>query len=117
VIAGEQPTYFQGSAALAEQVDVLRNRADGDPFTIDLRNLEREVYVLENDKEAERLTALLNESPLNDPATAPLVEYSTIGASAVRIFPRISIFAAGSLLLGLILGSGLVLLRAGSKRD
>lgn len=116
VFSGEQPTYFQGSAALEERIDLLKNRKDGDPFIFDLRDLERQVYVLENDTRAERLSQRLDQSPLKDPATAPMVEYSTIGASAVKVFPKVSLFGAGSLLIGLILGSGLVLLRAGSSR-
>jgi LPS O-antigen subunit length determinant protein (WzzB/FepE family) len=113
VFSGEQPAYYQGSAALEERIDLLKNRKDVDPFILDLRDLERQVYVLENDTSTERLSQLLEQSPLNDPATAPMVEYSTIGASAVKVFPRVSLFGAGSLLIGLILGAAMVLLRTG----
>lgn len=116
VFSGEEPTYFQGSAALAERIDLLKNRKSSDPFILDLRDLERQVYVLENDTRAERLSQLLDQSPLKDPATAPMVEYSTIGASAVKVFPKAGLFGAGSFLVGLILGSGFVLLRAGGGK-
>ncbi|RUM98885.1 hypothetical protein EET67_04370 [Pseudaminobacter arsenicus] len=116
VFSGDQPTYFQGSAALEERIALLKDRKDGDPFIFDLRDLERQVYVLENDTRAERLSQRLDQSPLKDPATAPMVEYSAIGASPVKVFPKLSLFGAGSLLIGLILGSGLVLLRAGAAK-
>lgn len=117
VISGDQPVYLQGSTALEEQIALLKNRGDDDPFTDELRDLERQIYVLENDTTAERLTQLLEESPLSDPATAPLAEYSVIGASAEKIFPKVSIFAAGSLLLGLLLGSAIVLFRTNARRS
>lgn len=116
VISGEQPTYFQGSAALEERIVLLKDRKDTDPFIFDLRDLERQVYVLENDTRAERLSQRLDQSPLKDPATAPMVEYSAIGASSVKVSPKISLFGAGSLLIGLLLGSGLVLLRAAYRQ-
>ena len=112
VIAGDQPIYLQGSTALEEQINLLNKRGDDDPFIAELRDLERQIYLLENDTNYERLTQLLDESPLSDPATAPLADYSVVGASAEKVSPRMSIFAAGSLFLGLLLGSLIVLFRA-----
>ncbi|OQM76224.1 Wzz/FepE/Etk N-terminal domain-containing protein [Manganibacter manganicus] len=111
VIGGDQPVYFQGSTALKEQIDLLKNRKNSDPYTAGLRDLQRQVYALENDDRAQTLRALLNESPLGKPASAPLAGYSLVAATAQRTFPRLSIFGIGSLLIGLIIGSGIVLLR------
>lgn len=111
VIAGDQPMYLQGSTALEEQISLLNKRSDDDPFITELRDLERQIYLLQNDTNSERLTQLLDESPLSDPATAPLADYSVIGASAEKVSPMMSIFAAGSLFLGLLLGSLIVLFR------
>jgi chain length determinant protein (polysaccharide antigen chain regulator) len=103
--------YLQGSTALEEQISLLNKRSDDDPFITELRDLERQIYLLQNDTNSERLTQLLDESPLSDPATAPLADYSVIGASAEKVSPMMSIFAAGSLFLGLLLGSLIVLFR------
>jgi LPS O-antigen subunit length determinant protein (WzzB/FepE family) len=111
VISGDQPMYFQGSAALNEQIDLLKNRKDNDPYTANLRDLQRQVYALENNTKARALKTLLDESPLGKPATAPLARYSLVAATAQRIFPRLSIFGIGSLLIGLVIGAGIVLLR------
>jgi LPS O-antigen subunit length determinant protein (WzzB/FepE family) len=110
-IDGDQPMYFQGSAALNKQINLLRNRKDNDPYTANLRDLQRQVYALENDNRAQTLKALLDESPLGKPATAPLARYSLVAATAQRVFPRPSIFGIGSLLIGLVIGAGIVLLR------
>lgn len=117
MFSGDLPTYFQGSTALEERIQLLKNRQDGDAFVSDLRDLEGRVYVLENDTRAERLTRLVEQSPLNDPATAPIVEYSAVAATADKIFPRIGPFAIGSLLIGLVLGSGLVLGRVAFSKS
>jgi chain length determinant protein (polysaccharide antigen chain regulator) len=117
VISGEQPMYLQGSRALEEQINLLNTRSDNDPFITQLRDLERQIYQLENNKDSERLTQLLNESPLSDPATAPIADYSVIGASAEKVFPNISIFLGGAVLLGLLLGSMIVLLRVDRSRS
>lgn len=111
IIAGDQPLYFQGSAALNEQIELLKNRKDSDPYTTGLRDVEREIYKLQHDTTAATLRTLIEESPLKDPATAPLARYSLATATAERIFPRLSIFGVGSLLVGLIVGAGIVLLR------
>lgn len=116
VIAGEQPMYLQGSTALEEQINLLNKRSDDDPFITELRELERQIYLLENNNDSERLTQLLDESPLSDPTTAPLADYSVVGASAEKISPKLSIFAAGSLFLGLLLGSLIVLFRQDTKQ-
>jgi len=111
VISGEQPMYLQGSRALDEQIKLLNSRSDNDPFITQLRDLERQIYLLENDKDSERLTQLLDESPLSDPATAPIADYSIVGASAEKVSPRMSLFVGGAVLLGLLLGSMIALLR------
>jgi LPS O-antigen subunit length determinant protein (WzzB/FepE family) len=116
VISGDQPLYFQGSTALEEQIDLLSKRSDNDPFISELRDLERQVFVLKNNRDSQRLTELLNESPLGNPATAPLAEYSVTGASAEKVSPKAGIFAAGSLFLGLMLGSLIVLFRQDPKQ-
>lgn len=111
VFSGDQPLYFQGSAALNKQIDLLVNRKDSDPYTTGLRETEQEIYRLQNDQTASTLRKRLDESPLKDPATAPLARYSLLTATADRIFPRLSIFGIGSLLLGLVIGAGIVLVR------
>ena len=111
VIGGDQPRYFQGSIALNEQIDLLKNRKDNDPYTAGLRDTQRAIYLLENDNRASALRTLLGESPFKDPSTAPIAQYSLIAASATRVFPRASIFGLGSLLLGLVIGTSIVLLR------
>lgn len=117
VTAGEQPLYLQGSTALEEQIALLNTRGDNDPFTAELRDLERRIYVLKNDAQEERLAQLLEQSPLGDPATAPLAEYSLVGASAEKVFPKAGIFGAAALLLGLMLGSMIALLRKAPRRS
>lgn len=111
IIDGDQPLYFQGSAALNKQIDLLKSRKDNDPYTTGLRDLQSQIYMLQNDNRASVLRSLLDKSPLKDPATAPLAHYSLLTAAAERIFPRLSIFGIGSLLLGLLIGIGIVLLR------
>ena len=116
VISGDQPLYFQGSAALNKQIDLLKNRKDNDPYTTGLRDLQTQIYMLQNDNRASVLRTLLDKSPLKDPATAPLARYSLLTATAERIFPRLSIFGIGSLLLGFVIGASIVLLRDEKER-
>ncbi|MEC5293595.1 MULTISPECIES: Wzz/FepE/Etk N-terminal domain-containing protein [unclassified Aurantimonas] len=116
VIGGDQPLYFQGSGALNEQIDFLKNRKDSDPYTTGLRDVQRQIYLLQNDNTAATLLTVLDASPLKDPATAPLARYSLLTATAGRIFPRLSIFGIGSLLLGLVIGAGIVLMRDDKER-
>lgn len=111
VISGEQPMYLQGSRALEEQIKLLNSRSDNDPFITQLRELERQIYLLENNNDSKRLTQLLDKSPLSDPATAPIADYSVIGASAATVSPRMSLFLGGAVLLGVLLGSMIALLR------
>ncbi|MBN9245300.1 MAG: hypothetical protein J0I98_21195 [Mesorhizobium sp.] len=111
VIGAQQPPYFQGTTALNEQIDLLKSRTSNDPFTGDLRNLERQIYILENDNQAATLGKLLEESPLKDPQTAPIASFNVTMAKAMKTFPRLSIFGIGSVVLGLLIGAGIVLLR------
>jgi LPS O-antigen subunit length determinant protein (WzzB/FepE family) len=116
IISGNQPIYFQGAKALQERIDQLKGRKDVDAFTPELRNLQRQVYVLQHDTRTQYLRTALDESPLHDPAAAHLVEYSILGASPRKVFPNASTFGGGSLLIGMLLGCGIVLLRSGARR-
>lgn len=108
---GNEQPYLQGYVALDERIETLRNRKDGDPFITDLRELQQQVYTLDNDPRPQRILALLARSPLADPATATMARFSLASATAERVFPRLSVFGPASLLLGLVVGSIVVLLR------
>lgn len=113
---GQEQVYLQGYAALDERIDTLRNRKDSDPFVGDLRQLQQQIYALGNDPRPARILALLDRSPLADPATAMMVRFSLASATAEKVFPRLSVFGIASVFLGLLAGSGAVLLRRRTGR-
>lgn len=100
-----QPDYLQGYAALDERITIIKNRKDSDAFIGDLRELEQQLYVLRNDPRPSYIVTLLERSPLRDPASAVLARFSISSAIAEKVFPRLSVFAGGFLLIGLIFGS------------
>ncbi len=106
-----QPAYLQGYAALDERIKILRDRKNNDPFINDLRQIQQDLYVTENDPRPARMLALLKQSPLADPETARIVRFSVESAAAMKIFPRLSVFGIGSLFLGLLLGSAMAFVR------
>lgn len=108
---GNQPEYLQGYAALDERIKTLNERKDNDPFIADLRQLQQQLYLVQNAPRPARIRALLERSPLANPDTAPVARFSIASAAADKIFPRLSIFGAGSLFLGLLLGSTIALFR------
>lgn len=100
-----QPDYLQGYAALDERIAVLQNRKSGDPFIFDLRDLEQQLYIAQNDPQPSHIIALLERSPLRDPGAARLAHFSVSSITAEKVFPRLSIFVISSLLFGLMLGA------------
>lgn len=106
-----QPDYLQGYIALDESISTLKNRKDSDPFITDLRTIEQQLYILKNDPRPARIQALLERSPLRDPSTAAVARFSTTAVVAEKTFPRLSIFGAGALLLGLALGTSVAFMR------
>lgn len=109
--ASDSAPYLRGYLALDEQIIMLKNRKDSDPFIDDLREQQQRIYALENDPLSERILTLLSRTPLADSSTAQLVRYSLASATAEKIFPRASVFLPLFLLFGLGLGIGYVLLR------
>lgn len=101
----DQPDYLQGYAALEERIAVLQNRKSGDPFIEDLRNLEQQLYIAQNDPRPSHIVSLLELSPLRDPGTATLAHFSVSSITAEKVFPRLSTFIISSLSFGLMLGA------------
>jgi len=108
---GNQPQYLQGYAALDERIKTLQDRKDDDPFISDLRQLQQQLYLVKNDPRPARILGLLKRSPLADPATAMLARFSIASARAEKVSPRLIFFGAGSLILGLLIGSAAALVR------
>jgi chain length determinant protein (polysaccharide antigen chain regulator) len=108
---GGQPQYLQGYAALDERIKMLHERKDNEPFVHDLRQLEQQLYTVKNDPRPSRIMALLNRSPLADPATAVLARFSIASVTAEKVAPRLIFFGIGSLVMGLLVGSAAALVR------
>lgn len=114
---GNGQPYLQGYAALDKRIETLKNREDVDPFIPDLRQLQQQVYILENDPRPGRILTLLERSPLANSETAMVARFSLATANAEIVFPRLSVFGAASLFVGLLAGSVTVLLHRGTRRS
>lgn len=104
-----QPLYLEGYAALDERINILRDRRSNDPFAKDLREIQQQLYAVQNDPRPDRILALLKRSPLADPDTASMVRFSLLSADAQKVFPRLSIFGTVSFFFGFLLGSAIAL--------
>lgn len=100
-----QPAYLQGYAALDERIKTLGERRDNDPFINDLRQMQQQLYLTQNDPRPVQILALIKRSPLANPESARVARFGIGSAVAEKVFPRLSVFGAGSLLFGLMLGS------------
>lgn len=108
---GTQAPYLQGYAALDKRIEILRDRKNVDPFIWDLRDLQQQIYVAKNNPRPARILALLEQSPLADPATAKLARFSIASTIPEKTFPKLSLFGIGSLFIGLLLGSAIAFIR------
>jgi hypothetical protein len=99
------PKYFDGYLALEEQINQLESRKNDDPFIPDLRDLQKTIFLLNNDAEQEQLRALLDRSILSRPDQAEFASYSLIEGRAEKIFPKAPVIAAVALIVGLLVGA------------
>lgn len=116
VNSGDQPAFLQGYLSLEEQIRQLETRTNTDPYVEQLRQLEQEVFLLENDPNPQFRQRLLEASALNNPDDARLVHYDLVRATARKVFPTVSIFGPAALILGGLLGAAIVVLRAQDQR-
>lgn len=117
VSSGNQPAFMQGYLALEEQIRQLETRENADPFVAELRQLQQQVYLLRNDPDMKFQVRLLEESALNDPQNAELVQYDIVRAAARKVFPSVTVFAPTAFVLGLLIGVSIVLWRAHGRAD
>ncbi|WP_315919382.1 Wzz/FepE/Etk N-terminal domain-containing protein [Mesorhizobium sp. SP-1A] len=115
VESNQPPLFFLGYAALDEQKRQLEARKLVDPFAPGLRDLQQQVAILKKDNRAERVARLLGASKLGDPQLK-LAQYDVAAASSKRIAPKLVLYGASSLLLGLVTGSIIALLRGAYAR-
>lgn len=109
--SGNQSPYLQGYTALDKRIEMLRGRKNDDPFIEDLRKVQQQIYIAENNPRPARILTLLKQSPLADPATAKLANFSMTSIMSEKVFPTLGIFGLGSLFVGLLLGSVIAFLR------
>jgi chain length determinant protein (polysaccharide antigen chain regulator) len=110
--AGEQPIYLNGYLAIEEQIGQLRSRQDNDPYVAELRDLERRIFQLQNDKSPERIASLLKASRLGEPASPALVQYDLAAVTATKVFPRANMFGIAAVGIGLLAGLAIAFARS-----
>lgn len=104
VTLGTPKNYLQGYEALDEQIRLLEKRVDSSAYAHDLRALERELYLAKNDPQADRVLAILAETPLANPDTSALVRTTARAPNIKQPSARYAMFGGIGLLLGLIFG-------------
>jgi len=108
--------FRRGYLAIEEEIKLLKERNSLDPFIEGLRNLQKAANEIQNDEKTASVERLLQGSRLNDPTNLKLAQYDTQGILAKKVAPRLKVFALGSVLLGLVLGSIIALLRGAYAR-